>query len=63
MNEGLVSSKKKTDKARALSDLQIREMKKKLMDETYVYSAIYRLASILTEQILNSGGIEDEQEQ
>lgn len=62
MNKVLVSDKKKSGKINALSEFQIKEMEKKLLDETYVYGAIYRLASILTEQILNSGGFNSEQE-
>lgn len=62
MNDVQVSNGKKHIKTQVLTDLEIKEMERKLLDETYVYGAIYRLASILTEQILNSGGLDDEQE-
>ena len=41
-----------------LTDEEIHAMELKLEDPEYINAAIYRLASIITERILN-GGLED----
>ena len=41
-----------------LTDAEIHAMELKLKDPEYINAAIYRLASIITERILN-GGLED----
>ena len=51
---------KKKEKLDVLSQLEVKKIQANLSNDEYVYNAIYCLASIITDKILNYGGeIED----
>ena len=50
----------KKEKLNVLSKLEVEKIQANLSNDDYVYKAIYCLASIITDRILNDGGrIED----
>ena len=50
----------KKEKLNVLSQLEVKKIQANLSNDDYVYKAIYCLASIITDRILNDGGrIED----
>ena len=52
MNVGVFPKKERYTPRKCLTESDFREMETKLKDETYIQAAIYRLASILTEQMM-----------
>ena len=53
MNVGVFPKKGRHSPRKNFTESDFREMETKLKDETYVQAAIYRLASILSEQLLS----------
>jgi len=52
MNIGVFPKKERYTPRKYLTESDFREMETKLKDEAYIQAAIYRLASILTEQMM-----------
>jgi len=52
MNVGVFPKKGRYTPRKYFTESDFREMETKLNDETYIQAAIYRLASILTEQMI-----------
>ena len=52
MNVGVFPKKGRYTPRKYFPESDFREMETKLNDETYIQAAIYRLASILTEQMI-----------
>ena len=52
MNAGVFPKKERYTPRKYLTESDFREMETKLKDEAYIQAAIYRLASILTEQMM-----------
>ena len=52
----LVLSGKKKEKLDVLSPLEVKKIQANLSNDDYVYNAIYCLASIIADRILNDGG-------
>ena len=52
MNVGVFPKKEMYSPRKYLTEYDFREMETKLNDEAYIQAAIYRLASILTEQMM-----------
>ena len=52
MNVGVFPKKGRYTPRKYFTESDFREMETKLNDETYLQAAIYRLASILTEQMM-----------
>ena len=52
MNVGVFPKKGRYTPRKYFTESDFREMETKLNDETYIQAAIYRLASILTEQMM-----------
>ena len=52
MNIGVFTKKERYTPRKYLTESDFREMETKLKDEAYIQAAIYRLASILTEQMM-----------
>ena len=52
----LVFSGKKKEKLDVLSQLEVKKIQANLSNDDYVYNAIYCLASIIADRILNDGG-------
>ena len=52
MNVGVFPKKERYTPRKYLTESDFREMETKLKDEAYIQAAIYRLASILTEQMI-----------
>ena len=52
MNVGVFPKKERYTPRKDLTESDFREMETKLKDEAYIQAAIYRLASILTEQMM-----------
>ena len=52
MNVGVFPNKGRYTPRKYFTESDFREMETKLNDETYIQAAIYRLASILTEQMM-----------
>ena len=52
MNGGVFPKKERYSPRKYFTESDFREMETKLNDEAYVQAAIYRLASILTEQMM-----------
>ena len=52
MNGGVFPKKERYSPRKYFTESDLREMEKKLKDEAYIQAAIYRLASILTEQMM-----------
>ena len=52
MNVGVFPKKERYTPRKYLTESDFREMETKLKDEAYIQAAIYRLASILTEQMM-----------
>ena len=52
MNVGVFPKKERYTPRKYLTESDLREMETKLKDEAYIQAAIYRLASILTEQMM-----------
>ena len=61
MTENSLSfASKKKEKLDVLSRFEVKKIQANLSNDEYVYNAIYCLASIITDKILNYGGeIED----
>lgn len=53
MNNGVFPKKERCTVRRCFTDSDFLEMETKLKDEVYIQAAIYRLASILTEQLMS----------
>jgi len=53
MNVGVFPKKERYYPRKYLSESDYREMETKLRDETYIQAAVYRLASILSEQLMD----------
>ncbi|MGP1415051.1 MAG: hypothetical protein ACTTJ6_03830 [Treponema sp.] len=57
MTENSLSfSGKKKEKLDVLSQLEVKKIQANLSNDDYVYKAIYCLASIIADRILNDGG-------
>ncbi|MGP1439030.1 MAG: hypothetical protein ACTTKH_08175 [Treponema sp.] len=57
MTENSLSfAKKKKEKLDVFSQFEVEKIQAKLSNEDYIYNAIYCLASIITDRILNGGG-------
>lgn len=54
MNVGVFPKKERDTPRRCFTDVDFIEMETKLKDEIYIQAAIYRLASILTDQIMGT---------
>ena len=52
MNVGVFPKKGRYTPRKYFTESDFREIETKLNDETYIQAAIYRLASILTEQMM-----------
>ena len=52
MNGGVFPKKERDSPRKYFTESDFREMETKLNDEAYIQAAIYRLASILTEQMM-----------
>ena len=52
MNGGVFPKKERYSPRKYFTESDFREMETKLNDEAYIQAAIYRLASILTEQMM-----------
>ena len=52
MNVGVFPKKGRYTPRKYFTESDFRQMETKLNDETYIQAAIYRLASILTEQMI-----------
>ena len=52
MNGGVFTKKERYSPRKYFTESDFREMETKLNDEAYIQAAIYRLASILTEQMM-----------
>ena len=52
MNVGVFPKKGRYTPRKYFTESDFREMETKLNEETYIQAAIYRLASILTEQMM-----------
>ncbi len=52
MNVGVFPKKERYAPRKYLTESDFREMETKLQDEAYIQAAIYRLASILSEQLM-----------
>ena len=52
MKIGVFPKKERYTPRKYLTESDFREMETKLKDEAYIQAAIYRLASILTEQMM-----------
>ena len=52
MNVGVFPKKERYTPRKYLTESDFREMETKLKDEAYIQAAIYRLASILTDQMM-----------
>ena len=52
MNVGVFPKKERYTPRKYLTESDFREMETKLNDKAYIQAAIYRLASILTEQMM-----------
>ena len=52
MNGGVFPKKERYSPRNYFTESDFREMETKLNDEAYIQAAIYRLASILTEQMM-----------
>ena len=52
MNIGVFPKKERYSPRKYFTESDFREMETKLNDEAYIQAAIYRLASILTEQMM-----------
>ena len=52
MNVGVFPKKGRYTPRKYFTESDFREMETKLNDETYIQAAIYRLASILSEQLM-----------
>ena len=53
MNVGVFPKKERYTPRKYLTESDFREMETKLQDESYIQAAIYRLASILSEQLMD----------
>ena len=53
MNIGVFPKKERYTPRKYLTESDFREMETKLKDEAYIQAAIYRVASILTEQMMD----------
>ena len=53
MNSGMFPKKERYFPRKSLSEADFHEMETKLKDEAYIQAAIYRLASILSEQLMD----------
>ena len=47
----------KKEKLNVLSQLEVKKIQANLSNDDYVYKAIYCLASIITDRILDDGGV------
>lgn len=52
MNVGVFPKKERYTPRKYLTESDFRDMETKLQDESYIQAAIYRLASILSEQLM-----------
>ncbi|MGP1593705.1 MAG: hypothetical protein ACTTH8_00410 [Treponema sp.] len=52
MNAGVFPKKERNHVRKSFTQVDFREMQKKLQDELYIQAAIYRLATILCEHLL-----------
>ena len=52
MNVGVFPKKERYTTRKYLTESDFHEMETKLKDEAYIQAAVYRLASILTEQMM-----------
>ena len=52
MNVGVFPKKERYTPRKYLTESDFHEMETKLKDEAYIQAAVYRLASILTEQMM-----------
>ncbi|MEL3906395.1 MAG: hypothetical protein P1P65_05130 [Treponema sp.] len=52
MNVGVFPKKERYFPRKYLTESDFREMETKLQDEAYIQAAVYRLASILSEQLM-----------
>ena len=52
MNGGVFPKKERYSPRKYFTESDFREMETKLNDEAYIQAAIYRLASILTDQMI-----------
>lgn len=50
-----VISHEQKEKSNALNELELKKIRSKLSDGRYIYGAIYCLASILTDRMMNLG--------
>ena len=53
MNVGVFPKKGRYTPRKYFTESDFREMETKLQDESYIQAAIYRLASILSEQLMD----------
>ncbi|MGP1576917.1 MAG: hypothetical protein ACTTH7_05430 [Treponema sp.] len=53
MNTGMFPKKERNHVRKEFTQIDFREMERKLQDELYIQAAIYRLATILCEHLLN----------
>ena len=53
MNSGVFPKKERYFSRKSLTESDFHEMETKLKDEVYVQAAIYRLSSILCEQLMD----------
>ena len=53
MNIGVFPKKERYTPRKYFTESDFREMETKLQDESYIQAAIYRLASILSEQLMD----------
>lgn len=53
MNVGVFPKKERYSPRKNFTESDFQEMETKLQDETYIQAAVYRLASILSEQLLS----------
>ncbi|MGP1431045.1 MAG: hypothetical protein ACTTI6_07520 [Treponema sp.] len=58
MNSGVFPKKERYFPRKSLTESDFYEMETKLKDEAYIQAAIYRLASILTEQLMDMSVID-----
>lgn len=59
-----VISHEQKEKSNALNELELKKIRSKLSDGRYIYGAIYCLASILTDRMMNLGvDIDDTKEE
>lgn len=58
MNAGVFPKKERYFPRRSFTESDFHEMETKLKDEAYIQAAIYRLASILSEQLMDMKAID-----